>query len=113
VETAASIALFASGVVLVGVVIDSALRTFVLPRGAVVRLTRTVSVVVRRLFDVRLRFAKTYAARDRVMALYGPLAMFALVTLWLVLVLTGFTLMFFAIGTSRGATPSSRAGLRC
>jgi hypothetical protein len=97
VETAASVLLFALGVVLVGLAIDSALRTFVLPRGVVVRLTRLVSIGVRRLFEVRLRFAKTYEARDRVMALYGPLAMFALVVLWLVLVLTGFTLMFFAI----------------
>jgi hypothetical protein len=97
VDPTADVALFVLGVVLVGVVIDSALRTFVLPRGVVVRLTRAVSVAVRRLFDLRLRWARTYEARDRVMALYGPLAMFVLVVLWLLLVLTGFTLMFFAI----------------
>jgi hypothetical protein len=97
VATAGAVALFALGVVLVVVVLDSAVRTFVLPRGVAVRLTRIVSVAVRRVFDLRLRWARTYEARDRVMALYGPLAMFALVVLWLLLVLAGFTLMFFAI----------------
>lgn len=85
------------GAALVVVVVDSALRTFVLPRGVFVRLTRIVSVAVRRVFDLRLHFAKTYESRDRVMALYGPIALFVLVGLWLVLVLFGFTLMFRAI----------------
>jgi hypothetical protein len=97
VATVGSVLLFALGVVLVIVVLDSAVRTFVLPRGVLVRLTRVVSVAVRRVFALRLRWARTYEARDRVMALYGPLAMFALVVLWLVLVLAGFTFMFVAI----------------
>jgi hypothetical protein len=96
-DTVRDVVLFALGAALIVVVIDSALRTFVLPRGVVVRLTRVVSVAVRRVFDLRLRFARTYEARDRVMALYGPLAMLALVVLWLVLVLAGFTLMFRAV----------------
>jgi hypothetical protein len=97
VEVVGSAALFVVGVVLVAVALDSALRTFVLPRGVLVRLTRTVSVVVRRLFEVRLRFADTYERRDRVMALYGPITMFALVVVWLALVLAGFTCVFVAI----------------
>ncbi len=89
--------LFVAGLVLVGVVLDSALRTFVLPRGVVVRLTRIVSVMVRRVFDLRLRWARSYEARDRVMALYGPIAMFVLVMLWLIVVLAGFTMIFVAV----------------
>src|SRR5258705_381252 len=91
------IALFVVGVVLVGAVIDSAMRTFVLPRGVAVPLTRFVSVAVRRVFDLRLRWAKTYEARDRVMALYGPIAMFVLVIIWIVVVLSGFMIMFVSI----------------
>jgi hypothetical protein len=91
------VALIVAGVALIFAVIDSAIRTFVLPRGVVVPLTRFVMVMVRRLFDLRLRFAKSYEARDRVMAMYGPLALFALVAVWLVLVLAGFTLIFWAI----------------
>jgi hypothetical protein len=96
-ETFRDVALFVAGVALVVIVLDSALRTFVLPRGVFVRFTRFVSVCVRKLFDIRLHFAKTYEARDRVMALFGPVAMFALVIIWLVMILAGFTAMFVAV----------------
>ena len=43
---------FAGGVVLVLVALDSALKTFVLPRGIVVPYARFVVVCVRRLFTV-------------------------------------------------------------
>ena len=45
------IALCVVGVVLIAVVVDAALRTFVLPRGSVVRLTRAISVVISRVFE--------------------------------------------------------------
>jgi hypothetical protein len=96
-EVLGSVALIALGVVLVGMALDSALRTFVLPRGVVVRLTRAVSVAVRAVFGLRLRFARSYESRDRVMALYGPVAMFSLVVVWLALVIFGFTCIFVAI----------------
>lgn len=96
-ETLRDVALFVAGAALVVIVLDSALRTFVLPRGVFVRFTRFVSVAVRTLFDIRLRFAKTYESRDRVMALFGPITMFALVIVWLVMVLGGFTMMFVAV----------------
>ena len=44
------LALWVVGIVLVALVVDAALRTFVLPRGAVVRLTRLISVVISRVF---------------------------------------------------------------
>jgi uncharacterized membrane protein len=97
VTTVRDIALCVVGAVLVVIVLDSALRTFVLPRGAVVRLTRGVSVIVRKGFDIPTRWAKTYEGRDRAMALYGPVAMFALVILWMVLVLTGFMMIFVGV----------------
>lgn len=88
------VALIAAGLVLIGLAGDSALRTFVLPRGAAVPLTRLVSRSVRRLFDLRVRFTSTYRARDRIMALYAPVTLFVLVGSWLVLVLGGFALVF-------------------
>jgi hypothetical protein len=69
----------------------------VLPRGAVVTLTRLVSIVVRRAFDVRLHFAHTYEQQDRVMALYAPATLVALVVSWLLLLLGGFTLVFAGV----------------
>jgi hypothetical protein len=95
--TVRDIALFAAGLVAIMIVVDSALRTFVLPRGVSVHLTRFVSVMVRKLFDLRLRWARTYEACDRVMALYGPVAMFVLVALWMIVVLLGFMMIFVGV----------------
>ncbi len=82
------------------VALDSAVRTFVLPRGSVVLYTRLVFLAVRKVFDLRLRFARTYEARDRVMALYAPLSLLILPGTWLVLVIIGYTGMYRALGVA-------------
>ena len=92
---------FAVGALLVFAVLDAAVRTFVVPRGIVVRLTRAVFLAVRLAFDVPLRWAKTYDGRDRVMAMYAPLTLLILPAVWLVLVLSGFTLMFRAVDVAQ------------
>ncbi len=89
--------LFAAGALLVLWVLDAAIRSFVLPRGSVVRLTRIVFLSVRRVFDLPLHFAKTYEQRDRIMALYAPLSLLFLPMVWIALVLAGYTLMFRAV----------------
>jgi len=104
------IAWFAGGAAIVLVAIDSAVRTFVLPRGAVVPYTRFVFVVVRRVFDLRLRFAGTYEARDRVMALYAPIALLILPFTWVVLVIAGFTGIFRALGVAPWRTAFTESG---
>jgi len=81
------------GAALVITVFDSALRTFVLPRGVITPLTRFVFVEIRHGFDVLARESKTYEARDRVMALYAPFALFALVFVWMAITVIGFTLI--------------------
>ena len=94
------IAWFAGGAALVLVAMDSAVRTFVLPRGSVVRYSRFVFVAVRRVFDLRVRFARTYEARDRVMALYAPIALLILPSTWIILAVLGFTGMLRAFGVA-------------
>lgn len=94
---ARDVALWIAGIVLIVVVVDAAVRTFVLPRGSVVRLTRIVAVAVRRLFDLGLRPARTYRTRDRVMALYAPIVLMGLVVVWLGMLIAGFTLIFEAV----------------
>jgi hypothetical protein len=96
---------FVGGVALVLVVLDSAVRTFVLPRGSVVRLTRLVWLVVRRAFNLAVRFTKTYEGRDRVMALYAPVTLMVLPGVWLVMVETGFTLMLRGLGVDGWRQP--------
>ncbi|MCB9449989.1 MAG: hypothetical protein H6672_01030 [Anaerolineaceae bacterium] len=89
---------FIAGLLLVGYVLVSAVRSFVLPRGDNVWLTRVTFLAVLRLFWLRTRKAQTYEERDRIMALFAPLALLVLPVVWLVGVLAGYTLMFWAVG---------------
>ena len=96
-DTLRDVGLWVGGIALIAFVMDAAVRTFVLPRGSVVRLTRIISVSVRKLFDARLYFSKTYEQTDRVMAMYSPMVLLALVTTWLAMLVAAFTLIFLAI----------------
>ena len=49
------------------------------------------------LFRLRVRFTRTWDERDRIMALYGPIALLSLPFVWLVLVLTGYTSIFWSL----------------
>jgi len=75
-------------------VYDSALRTFVLPRGVSNPITRMTFLGLRSIFNLFARESRTYESRDRVMALYGPISLFGLVFAWLVMVFVGYTLIF-------------------
>lgn len=86
------------GVLLVLTTLRSAVRTFVLPRSAPDPITRAVFRATRLLFDVRLRFAHDYPARDRVMALYAPVATLGLVVGWGLLIMAGYAGVFWAAG---------------
>ncbi|MBA3423791.1 MAG: hypothetical protein H0U04_04455 [Rubrobacter sp.] len=76
----------------------SAIRTFVLPRAAPVLIGRIVFLGLRSVFNLFARPSRPYADRDRIMALYGPLALLALATTWVSLVGAGYTVMFWAVG---------------
>jgi hypothetical protein len=89
---------FGLGLLVVAGTLVSAIRTFVLPRSAPDTLTRVVFVTIRSLFALRLRGARTYAERDRALALYAPFSLLALPPTWLTLVLLGYMGMFWALG---------------
>ncbi len=89
---------FALGIFLVFTTLFSAVRTFILPRSAPDQIVRAVFLIMRRIFDWRLRKAVTYEQRDQVMALYGPLSLIMLQVVWLGIVTLGFALMYWAIG---------------
>lgn len=88
---------FAMGALIVAGTFISAVRTFVLPRSAPDQLTRVVFLLVRRVFDLLLRRATSYAARDRVMALFAPIGLLTMPPVWLACVLLGYMGMFWAI----------------
>ncbi len=91
-------AAFLSGLALVLLTFFSALSTFVLPRSARSRLNRVVFDLLRRVFSFILRFARTYRSRDTIMAYYAPIGLMLLLPAWYVLILSGFTLMYWALG---------------
>ena len=73
-------------------------RVLVLPRAENVSLARWVFQIVLRVFNFRVRSARTYQQRDRIMAYYAPTVLLSLMLTWMVLILTGFMLMFWALG---------------
>jgi hypothetical protein len=86
-----------AGAALVVVTVLSAGQTLVVPRGTPVLITRWVFVAVGALFGpVRRRV--DYRTKDRLLARYGPFCLLSLPVVWLTLVLTGFTLMFWSSG---------------
>jgi hypothetical protein len=89
---------FAGGFALVLLVVDSAIRTFVLPRGVASVMTRAVFVGLRGVFNRMARLTRTYEGRDRVMALYAPIGLLVLPLVWLFIVIAAFTAMFHALG---------------
>src|SRR6266511_5538749 len=91
---------FIAGFAIVAGTFLSAVRTFVLPRSAPDRLTRTIFLLVRRLFNLVLKRTASYEDRDRVMALYAPLALLSMPPVWLICVLIGYMAMFWAIGVA-------------
>lgn len=92
------IVVFLAGAGLVAITLYSAMRTFVLPRAAPDLFVRAIFVSLRLVLSLRLRSARTYEARDRVMALYAPIGLMLLLPGWLVLVCIGYTAMFWAAG---------------
>jgi hypothetical protein len=100
VETLLRVVLFGGGVIIVLSVFLSAVRSFVLARSARDPLTAFVFLNSRKLFNLRMRRARHYEDRDRVLALYAPVTLVSLPIIWLILVWIGYTLMFIAIGIS-------------
>jgi hypothetical protein len=91
---------FAMGLSLVLMTLLSTIRVFVLPRGAPDWLSAFVFSTIRRLFQLRLRCVPTYTERDRLMALYAPMSLMALLPMWYAVITLGYTAMFWATGVA-------------
>lgn len=90
--------IFAAGLYLVGATVLAAIRSFVLPRSESVRINKWALTLVRYVFDVVAVLGKTYAQRDRVLALFAPVGLVALPLVCLALVSAGYTTMYWALG---------------
>lgn len=88
---------FALGVYVVLITLASSLKTVILPRGVQSRLSRVIFLALRNVFDVAAGRNATYARRDEVLALYGPMSLLALLATWILLIIGAYTIMFWAL----------------
>jgi hypothetical protein len=86
---------FAIGLLLVLATAASVFTTLVIPRATSSRLLRSVASVIAKMIRPVMAHLDTYDAKDRVMALVGPLSMILLFGAWLALIVVGFGLMIW------------------
>jgi hypothetical protein len=110
VEMVGRVLLVVVGVAVVVWVLDAAIRTFVLPRAAPVKLTRWIARVNTKVFGLIGRPAHSYERRDKVMALYGPVTLLTLPAAWLVMILLAFAAIFVGVDGVRWATALRYSG---
>jgi hypothetical protein len=96
------VVVFAVGLAVVIWALGSAITTVVLPRGSRSIISRVVFGAVGGVLDLIARKVGTYERGDRVLALWSPVALILVVGLWLVMVLGGCTLMFWAMEPDLG-----------
>jgi hypothetical protein len=92
-----------AGVLFSAWVLLSAVKTVVVPRAVLSRLTRAHFLILRRIFDVAARTSRDdrdWRRHDRVMAFYAPIGLVLLPGVWVVLVMIGFTFIFWGIGVN-------------
>ncbi|MCA9971372.1 MAG: hypothetical protein KC425_14200 [Anaerolineales bacterium] len=100
----------AAGLIIVIGTIGAAVKTFVLPRGVNVRLTSLIFRAVGWIFWLRARKARSYAERDRMMALFAPLTLVLMPAVFLALVLVGYMALFWALDMAPLATVFKLSG---
>jgi hypothetical protein len=88
---------FVGGLTMVVVTVLAAVRATILPRGVQSRINGLATSTVRTVFRLRAGRSASYERRDRIMAMLGPIGLLVLLATWLVLIMTGFTLMYLAV----------------
>jgi hypothetical protein len=94
------------GACLALVVLDAAVRTFLLPRVASVRLSQGIARTVGLLFRLFAPRRADYARRDRRLSMYPPVLLLSYQATWLAIMLGAFAFLFVAAGV-----PTLAAGL--
>ncbi len=97
---AVRIAVAIAGAAAITVTLASALQTVVVPRAGVTRLTWIHFAWIRKVFDAFANPRRSFASRDRVLAIYAPLALVTLPAVWVTLVVAGFALVFWGTGVN-------------
>ena len=88
---------FLVGLAVIVAVLLSTIQAVVLPRASQARLPTITTSVVRWTFRLRARRITSFEERDRILAMVPPVALLALLGLWLLTIVAAYTLMFFSI----------------
>lgn len=96
------ILVFIGGFLLVAQALLSAVRNFVLPRSAPDLILGFVFLGVGNIMRWRVRLARSYGVRDRIMAFYAPFSVLALLPAWLFMAWVGFAAIYWATGIENG-----------
>jgi hypothetical protein len=101
-------------VLLVGIVVllgtaRSVLIVLIVPRPASTLIVYPM-IVVRATYRRMSQLARTYDAKDRILAVAEPTALIVLLITWLVMTMAGFTLVNWGVGHDSFATAFSEAG---
>jgi hypothetical protein len=88
-----------AGVFLQLVVLDAAIRTFLLPRVATVRLSRYTSRGIAKAFRM-IVMRKSYVTKDEILAIYPSIVLLSYQVVWLALSLVAFGFIYVASGVS-------------
>jgi hypothetical protein len=94
---ALQVVVFVLGLLVVLRALLSAVRTFVVPRGAYDRLSSLEFRTLGRIFRAVARPRFSYERRDAIMALFAPIALVILPIMLLTILLIGFAALFWAI----------------
>jgi hypothetical protein len=98
-----------AGITVLAVNASGIIRVLIVPRAATGLATipaRVVRVAFRRLAFI----ARTYATKDRILALSEPIALVVLLASWLIVAIVGFTLTIWGLGGSTVQQAFSEAG---
>ena len=96
----------AGGITLLVVTAVSVMRTLIVPRGLVSRMSRVVDRSLHGVFQVAAQRAGSYAGKDRVLTYEGPFRLIGYLFVWLVAALAGFSLIYWP---SAGSYPMALA----
>lgn len=96
------IVVFLVGLGIVVYVVQTAVRTVVLPRAARTSLSAVVFGMVASTFRWLASRKKRYEDQDNLLAIIAPVGMLAIPASWILLMLAGFACMFWATDTALG-----------
>ena len=94
---AVQVVVFVAGLLLGLRALLSAVRTFVVPRGAYDKVSSLTFVIMGRIFRAFARPGQPYVRRDAVMALFAPVSLVLLPIVLLAMTLAGFAAMYWAL----------------